>query len=93
MRDDLVVHKNGNIYQVDEKEDKELTCRQVVLAKVRQDYVGLDLPFELVGIHQYGGMDVETVQIQEEDIKGKAMMCGQVITEWMPEWTMSKIDY
>ncbi len=93
VRDDLVIHKNGKIYMVQEKDDSQLTCRQVRLEKVRQEYVGLDLPFNMVGIHQYGGLEVETVNIQENELKGKAMMCGQVVAEWMPQWTMSKIDY
>ena len=78
---------------VENKDETELTCRQVRLLKVRQAYVGLDLPFEMVGIHEYGGLEVESVTLQEEDIKGKAMMCGQILAEWMPQWTMSKIDY
>ncbi len=78
---------------VERKEGRELICRQIRLVKVRQDYVELNLPFDMVGIHQYGGMKVETVHLQEEDLKGKAMLCGQIVAEWMPEWTMSKVDY
>ncbi len=93
VRDDLIVHRDGHIYMVEDKEESELTCRKVRLVKVRQDYVGLNLPFEMVGIHQYGGLEGDTVTLHEQDVKGKAMMCGQVVAEWMPEWTMSKIDY
>ena len=54
---------------------------------------GLTLPWHLTGAYVYLETDTSEVQvIQRQDICGKAMRCGSVITTWDSRWLMSKID-
>ncbi len=91
----MVVNKRGKIFMVTSKEDENnnFTCNEVFLSKLQSDYIGIPLPWSVVGVHKYEGVDVTETSINRSEIVGKAMKCGQVICSWMPEWVMSKIDY
>ena len=42
---------------------------------------------------RFHGIDLtSTVRLQREDVTGKAMLCKNVLSEWLPEWMMSKED-
>ncbi len=88
-----MVHRNRKIYHVEERDGDDLRCKEVILKKVNQNYVDMQLPFDMVGVHEYGGMKDDDVHVNVKDLTGKAMKCGAVLTEWLPEWTMSKMDY
>ncbi len=88
-----MVHNNKKIYLVEERDGDNLHCKEVILNEVHQNYIGMELPFNMVGVHEYGGLKAIDVHINVKDLTGKAMKCGEVITEWLPEWTMSKMDY
>ena len=69
---------------------------QVLQVKV-QPYdanIGLDLPWAEVGLFLYDGLDYNggAFQVQRDEIKGKAMLCGEVLSTWLQPWFMSKVD-
>ena len=55
--------------------------------------IGIQLPWAMVGIHNYGGLDLnEQIEITREDIAGKGFICGAQISSWYQAWFSSKVD-
>ena len=54
---------------------------------------GIPLPWALSGVERYDGLDLRTeVDINEDDVLGKAVICGEILTGWYKEWMLSKTD-
>ena len=55
--------------------------------------IGIHLPWSIVGVHTYGGLDYDTtVRVTRNQIVGKAMICGDLICTLLTPWFMSKVD-
>ena len=55
--------------------------------------IGLDLPWADVGLFKYAGLDYSGgFQFEHTEVKGKAMLCGDVLSTWLQPWFMSKCD-
>ncbi len=93
MADNLLWHKNSKVYMVTSVEDDTIHCNELFLDDLRSEYIGIPLPWSMVGVHKYKGTSGTTTTIQRSDVVGKVMKCGQILYKWMPEWVMSKVDY
>ncbi len=74
-------------------EDDEIYCNELFLEDLKSEYIGIPLPWSMVGVHKYSGTSGEATSIRRSDVIGKVMRCGQILYKWMPEWVMSKMDY
>ena len=64
-----------------------------VRTTVYQPDLGFRLPWHVTLLHTYAGVDTMTMRIvSEEEIVGKALICGNVISGSYQEWFMSKRD-
>ncbi len=93
MSDDLFWTAEGKFYSAEEVFEDYVIAHRVKTSTIRTDYVPVELPWSLVGVVKYEGVDEEThVRIYKKDICGKALNCANVLTTWKTEWIMSKED-
>ncbi len=93
MSDDLFWTAEGKFYSAEEVFEDYVIAHRVKTSTIRTDYVPVELPWSLVGVVKYEGVDEEThVRICKKDICGKALNCANVLTTWKTEWIMSKED-
>ncbi len=88
-----VVLTTGELVKVTKKEGDEYVGYALRVARIRPATGNINLPLHLVGLHEYKGVrSSEVRRFKHEDVRGKAMICGNIISEWLPEWFMSKLD-
>ena len=94
VADDLVVLKSGEFVQVTSKaEDGTLSGPQLLLGPLPVPEGDPWLPWGDVGVYLVAGMqDAQDISFTASDIRGKAMRCSNVVSEWLPEWFCSKRD-
>ncbi len=93
MADNLLWHKSNRVYIATQVDGDVVTCNELILEKVYSDYIGIPLPWDMIGVHKYGGTKVDSCNIPKSEFVGKVMKCGQILCKWMPKWVMSKVDY
>ena len=55
--------------------------------------VGIRLPWNMVGVHDYRGLDYgKVLTVPKKDITGKCIVSGGIVTEWQKGLFMSKYD-
>ena len=90
-RDSLVLLRNGQIVQVISHQEP-WEAIPVNLEPFTPN-IEIDLPWSLVGVHTYAGLDYDqTVYVRREEVIGKAMICGDLICTLLSPWFMSKAD-
>lgn len=53
----------------------------------------MENPYSTPSYYRFDGVDYgQTTVLPREDIVGKAMLCGDTLTEWLHPWFMSKQD-
>ncbi len=94
VADNLVWTAQHDFYSIERKgEGGVFWCRKVNKTEIRTDYIPDQLPWGSVGAYKYLGEDQgELLPINRNQILGKAMVCGTVMTTWKREWLMSKED-
>ncbi len=93
VSDDLFWTADGKFYSVEEVFEDFVIAHCVKTSTIRTDYVPVVLPWNLVGVFKFQGVDEDThVRIQKRNICGKALNCANVLTTWKNEWIMSKED-
>ena len=91
IADDIVLLKDDTFAQV--INDTAPFHAHSVLTTVYQPDLGFRLPWHVTLLHTYAGVDTMTVRIiSEEEIVGKALICGNIISGSYKEWFMSKRD-
>ncbi len=93
--DHLVSLKNGQKIHVTKLEDEHgnFTGHPVRLTRVRPTQGLPELPWHLIGVFKYQGIDMNTTcMFTRADVVGKMMCSGNIISEWLPDWFMSKRD-
>ncbi len=90
----MVLLKSGEIVHVTQKhDDGTFTGNPFRLDSYRPLPGEPKLPWRSVGIHISKGIQAsETRNFSHREVAGKAMICGDIISEWLPEWLMSKVD-
>ena len=90
-RDSIVYLHDGRLAEVIEGEGPWRALP--VKVKPYTTNIGFTLPYGDVGLYIYDGLDYAGEFIlHREAIKGKAMICGTVISHWLQPWFMSKVD-
>ncbi len=93
VADDHVFLTTGEAVKVTKKDAQGYEGYVIRLKNVSPAAGGINLPWHMVGIHVNGGLKTsELVKFKYEDVQGKAMVCGDIISEWRQEWFMSKLD-
>ncbi len=93
VADDHVFLTTGQAVKVTKKDVNGYEGYALRLKRVSPAAGNISLPWDMVGIHINGGLkSSEMVRFKYEDVRGKAMICGDVISEWRQEWFMSKLD-
>ena len=91
MRDSVVVTKDGTIAEI--IADTTPFRAHPLLLEGYQPDIPIRLPWDVIGGFEYGGLDYDNVlNIGKEDVKGKAAICGEIVTTWEKGWFMSKFD-
>ncbi len=94
VADDTVLLTSGEIVRVTKKnDDGTYTANPFRLDSYRPLAGEPKLPWQSVGIHINKGIQASVSRtFSHQDVAGKAMICGDIISEWLPEWLMSKVD-
>ncbi len=94
VADNMVLLKTGEIIRVTEKhDDGTFTGNPLRLGSYRPLAGEPQLPWRSVGIHFSKGIQASvTTHFSHQEVAGKAMVCGDIVSEWLPEWLMSKVD-
>ncbi len=88
-----VVLTSGEMVKVTKKLGDEYVGYALRVARIQPATGNINLPLHLVGLHEYKGVrSSELRRFKYEDVQAKAMICGNIISEWRPEWFMSKLD-
>ena len=91
IKDSLVVLKNGKIVEVTTNESPYRAYP--VICAPYDPRIGVRLPWEKVGVYRYRGLKYdEVIEVAKEDIVGKAIISGGIITVWLKDWFLSKVD-
>ena len=91
VRDNLVYLKDGTFAEIYQGEGP--WHAHPVLLRPFNPAIGISLPWHLTGVHEYRGVDRNTVlQINKEDLAGKGIIFGNIITSWLMDWSLSKKD-
>ena len=90
-RDSIIVLQDGRMAEVTSG-DGPWKAKPVILHPYDAN-IGIDLPWDEVGVHEYGGLDHgEDLVVRRPDVSGKGFLCGGVISSWLQEWFSSKVD-
>ena len=94
VSDAIVLLANGDWVKTSKSQGEgQFQGHRVRLKKVPHNAGGIHLPWHLVGVHIWAGLDAEEeVLFKQENVKAKGMLCGTVLTEWRAEWLMSKAN-
>ncbi len=86
--------KDGEFVEVTTaSEDGVFRGNLLILGDLKGPVEDLQLPWKEVGVHLVTGLQATyDISFKMEDIKSKAMRCGDVVCEWLPSWTSSKKD-
>ncbi len=88
--DSLVYNVLGQVYVVDEVLPTTYKCRRVLTSPLEPADFPFNLPWSDIGYLQYQGIDEESEEfLPSAAIKGKALLCDDVISLWKMEWLMS----
>ena len=91
IANDLILLKDDSFAQV--MNDTPPYHAHPILTSVYQPDLGFRLPWHVTLLHTYRGVDTMTMRIVNEDeIVGKALLCGNVLSGNYQEWFMSKKD-
>ena len=91
IANDLILLKDDSFAQV--MNDTTPYHAHPILTSVYQPDLGFRLPWHVTLLHTYRGVDTMTMRIVNEDeIVGKALLCGNVLSGNYQEWFMSKKD-
>ncbi len=88
-KDDSWVTKGKKFYKVVEVLDggRAARCRPLQLRPFSTADVGLDVPWDLVGVHKRGELEIcRPKVISERDIDGKVIMCEEICMKFNREW-------
>ncbi len=73
------------------KTEKGLRGHPLKLVRCESPAGHIPLPWHKVGVYETVGVDTDiTVNFKMKDVVGKAMMCGDIVSTWKPQWIMSK---
>ena len=89
---DSLVYHEGKFFQIFKIEGTVLSLRGVATSAVNtQRIVGLSLPWSMVGVRRYHGVNRSTplMKVDQEDVKAKAILCGNIISAVYPEWIIT----
>ncbi len=94
MGDNLVSLHSGEVLHVTKRKDNgDFEGHPLRLDRLRPTSDLPNLPWHLVGVHRNLGVNAKKVcTFSRRDVRGKMMCCGDIISEWLPEWLMSKKD-
>ena len=72
----------------------QILCNPIVTNTFSTNNLHLDLPWEAIGVKRFSHVNhEETKTISRSTVRGKLMLCGDIITEWLPQWfKYSKTD-
>ncbi len=88
-----MVLKDGRFVEVTAEEDGTFEGNALILGQLTGPQEDIQLPWHKIGVHLVTGLQAShNISFQMEDVKGKAMRCGDVVCEWLPAWTSSKKD-
>ncbi len=89
--DHLAVLKDGSIIHTMKSTKKGLQGHPMNLVRCESPAGHISLPWHKVGVFESAGVDTSrTVTFKMQDVVGKAMICGDIVSTWKPEWIMSK---
>lgn len=92
--DALVTTTEGYFLRIIEETDEGvLKCRPLQTTPFTTTGLGINVPWSMIGVCNYLGHDKdEIVEVTPGQVRGKALLCGDVLSEWLPEWlTESKV--
>ncbi len=93
VADNHVILTTGEMVKVTKKDGAYFEGYALRISRISPAVGDVNLPFHMVGLHKYEGVrSSEVRRFKYEDVRGKAMICGNIISEWLPEWFMSKLD-
>ena len=91
IRDNLVMLRDGSFAMV--LNNTPPYFAHPVNTTVYQADMGFRLPWHITLLFNYEGIDAQKiVTIEEEDITGKGLVCGNILSGHYQEWFMSKRD-
>ncbi len=89
--DHLAVLKDGSIVHTMKAEKNRMQGHPLKLVRCESPTGHIPLPWHVVGVYESAGVNTDiTVDFTKEEVVGKAMMCGEIVSTWKPEWLMSK---
>ncbi len=94
ISDNIVFLHSGECFTITEiRGDNTYYGHRMRLTSLKQTTNDVRLPWAKVGIHKVQGVEGNHARVIDyAEVRGKGMQCGDIISEWRPEWLMSKID-
>ena len=85
----------GYFKVVDHGADGSYMCHPLHATDFDTSHLRITLPWRKVGVTRFDRVDDTVVEaVQPEEVTGKLVQCGEILTEWLPEWLKdSKRDY
>ncbi len=91
--DHIVVLKDGEFVEVTAEDNGTYKGHRIILGELKGPPEDIQLPWGDIGVHLVTGLQASyDISFKIEDVKGKAMRCGDVVCEWLPGWLRSKKD-
>ncbi len=92
--DSLLYNHAGEVFSLQEVTERDgetaYRCHRVDTEEFKPWQLRFLLPWKLIGVKKYMGIEQENeVFLSGKDIKGKAVLCEDILTFWQNEWLMS----
>ena len=89
--DHLAVLRDSSIVHTMKKTTSGLQGHPLKLIRCESPTGHIQLPWHIVGVYESAGVDTDiTVKFKLDEVVGKAMLCGDIVSTWKPQWVMSK---
>ena len=87
--DDSLVFYNQNFYRVTLVQDPVLTLQKLKTSSINTTNL-VRVPWSIVGVRKYEGESNDRpITVLVEDVKAKAILCGDIISSMFPEWIVT----
>ena len=83
---------DGQFYDIQSVDGNLITEHPVHVSPFLTEYTNVRIPWHITGTYKFRSTASELTTISRNDILGKALLCGSIITTWEPSWLMSKFD-
>ena len=93
FRDSRVLLRDGRLVEITSRAGEPLKGLEIRTSSY-SPRIGIKLPWDRVGVFVYRGLKYDQeIEFTRDDVVGKCVVMGGILSVWYPEWFMSKVDH